>query len=170
MPSVLRADAIAKPSRLAVFPPARTIRCMQTIPDDPARRGAVAVVTRGPRFLVIRRSQAVVAPGAYCFPGGGIEEHESEEQALVREIREELGVTIEPIRRVWESVTPWKVRLSWWLSQMAPNATLTPNPAEVESVRWCTAGEMGALPDLLASNHAFLRALASGEVQLGAHF
>ena len=63
-----------------------------------SRQGAVAVVVRDDRFLVIRRSANVVAPGAFCFPGGGIEAGETEERALVREFREELGATIVPVR------------------------------------------------------------------------
>jgi 8-oxo-dGTP pyrophosphatase MutT (NUDIX family) len=52
---------------------------------QPIRRGVVAVVLRDERFLVIRRAAGVVAPGAFCFPGGGVEGDESETQALVRE-------------------------------------------------------------------------------------
>jgi hypothetical protein len=43
---------------------------MDFIPDDPGRRGAVAVVVRDGRMLVIRRARSVVAPLVYCFPGG----------------------------------------------------------------------------------------------------
>ncbi len=86
--------------------------------DGCRRRGVVAVVVRQGRFLVIRRAAAVVAPGMICFPGGE-GEAETEEETLVREIREELGVAIEPIRRVWRSVTPRQVELSWWLSRIA---------------------------------------------------
>ncbi len=134
--------------------------------DCPGHRGAVAVVVRKRRFLVIRRSRFVVAPQAFCFPGGAIENDESQQQALVREIREELGVTILPERRIWESVTPWHVQLSWWLAQLDPDAKLTPNPAEVESVQWLTPEEMARLPGLLESNRHFLEALESGEVDL----
>lgn len=76
------------------------------------RRGVVAVVTRADRFLVIRRSAHVVAPGAFCFPGGGIEPGENEEQALVREFLEELNAAIEPVRLLWRSVTPWETQLA----------------------------------------------------------
>lgn len=139
---------------------------MLRIPEDPGRQGAVAVVLCRGRFLVIRRSSLVVAPGAFCFPGGGIEDGESEEEALVREIREELGATVRPLRRVWQSTTPWKVQLSWWLSCLEDDAPLTPNPAEVASVHWFTAEEMSQLEGLLESNHHFLRALAAGEIRL----
>jgi len=130
------------------------------------RYGAVAVIRDGDRLLVIRRSQQVVAPGAYCFPGGGIEPSESEEDALIRELREELNVDIIPLRRLWWSVTPWKVELAWWLARLAPGSWPQPAPAEVESVHWHTVEEMAALPDLLESNRRFLAALANGEFSL----
>ena len=129
---------------------------IETIPDDPGRRGAVAIIRRGPKLLVIRRSATVVAPLTYCFPGGGIEPGESEEAALVREVREELGVTIRPLRRVWQCVTAWKVELAWWLADLDAAAVPVPNPAEVDSIVWVTPAEMARLPGLLQSNQVFL--------------
>ena len=124
------------------------------------------MIVRGGRFLVIRRSRHVVAPGAYCFPGGAIEPGESEEDALTREIREELGARIRPIRRVWQSVTPWDVALAWWHGELDSDQTIAPNPAEVDSVRWLTPDEMAGLQGLLESNLAFLDALVSGQIEL----
>lgn len=132
----------------------------------PQRRGAVAVILRGERFLVIRRAATVPAPGKYCFPGGGIEGPETEAEALVRELREELGVEIQPTRRLWRSVTHWRVELAWWHGEIAIDATLVPNAAEVESIHWLTAAEMLELDDLLESNRQFLQAIASGEIVL----
>ena len=126
----------------------------------------VAIVVRGGRFLVIRRSDRVVAPRAYCFPGGGIEGDESDQQALVREVREELNVTVRPLVRLWQSVTPWGVQLSWWHSELPDNAQPDPNPTEVESVHWCTPEEMARLEGLLESNRDFLRALKDGKIDL----
>ncbi len=137
-------------------------------PEDnaPRRRGAVAVILRDGRFLVIRRSQSVVAPGRLCFPGGGIEGDESEEQALVRELQEELGVIVRPVRRVWQSVTPWRVELAWWLAELDRAAPLIPNPAEVEEAYWHTPEELVVLDGLLESNISFLAALSAGEIRL----
>lgn len=134
--------------------------------DSPKRRGVVAVVVRDERLLVIRRSQLVVAPGAFCFPGGGIEANESEEEALMREIREELNVTIRPLRRIWQSETPWRVELAWWLAEFESNIEPIPTPAEVESIHWYTPAEMALLPALLESNRHFLEALAAGKIAI----
>ncbi len=136
------------------------------IPDDPGRRGVVAVVVREGRMLVIRRAQAVVAPLVYCFPGGGIEDGETEEEALVREFREEVGLALRPVRRLWQCVTAWKVELAWWLAEIEPDAVPVANPREVESIHWFTAAEMARLPDLLESNRQFLELLARGTLSL----
>jgi 8-oxo-dGTP diphosphatase len=134
--------------------------------DVPMKRGSVAVLVRQGRLLVIRRSQFVVAPGKYCFPGGAIEDGETEQEALIREIQEELGVAVESVRCVWRSVTSWHVALAWWHCRLAPEAEFSPNPAEVESVHWYSPAEMAALPELLESNHHFLQALAAGQIEL----
>jgi 8-oxo-dGTP pyrophosphatase MutT (NUDIX family) len=130
------------------------------------RRGAVAVIVRDERFLVIRRSAQVLAPGALCFPGGGIEGAETDAEALVREFREELNAEVQPLRRLWTSVTRWQVQLHWWLAHLDEAAPLCANPAEVESVHWLTAEEMLAHEKLLESNREFLAAVAAGQIVL----
>ena len=37
----------------------------------------------------------------YTFPGGGMEENESEEECVVREVMEEFGMTIKPLKKVY---------------------------------------------------------------------
>lgn len=130
--------------------------------SPPVRRGAVAIIVRERRLLVIERSQLVRAPGAFCFPGGGIEPGEDEPTALVRELREELNVNVEPVARLWSSTTAWNVELHWWLARLPIEACLTPNLAEVAAYEWQTTAEIRALPRLLSSNHEFLDAWEQG--------
>ena len=102
----------------------------------------------------------------YCFPGGGIEDGETEEAAVVREVYEEIGVQIRPSRRLWECVTAWKVHLAWWLADMDRTAVAVPNPREVESIHWFTLREMASLSELLDSNREFLELIEKGEIRL----
>ncbi|HLA84775.1 MAG TPA: NUDIX domain-containing protein [Thermoguttaceae bacterium] len=139
---------------------------MLEIPPTPGRRGVIGVVVRDGRFLMIRRSAHVVAPLAHCFPGGGIHPGESEPEALVREFQEELHLKVRPLRRIWESVTPWQVCLSWWSAELPADAQPVANPAEVESIHWVTPTEMAALPNPLPSNFEFLEALRAGQINL----
>jgi 8-oxo-dGTP pyrophosphatase MutT (NUDIX family) len=126
--------------------------------EPPVRRGAVAVIVRDGRLLVIERSAHVAAPGAFCFPGGGIEQGEDEPAALVRELREELGIVVEPVARLWTCTTAWNVELHWWLAHLAADAAIAPNLAEVAAYHWHTVAELRALPRLLSSNREFLDA------------
>ena len=52
-----------------------------------------AVFTDGNRFLACRKAAGKSLSGMWEFPGGKIEAGEAPEQALAREIKEELSVT-----------------------------------------------------------------------------
>ena len=55
------------------------------------------------RFLLTSRPPGKVYAGYWEFPGGKLEAGESVEQALARELHEELGVVIEPA-----AITRWR--------------------------------------------------------------
>jgi 8-oxo-dGTP diphosphatase len=55
---------------------------------------AVGVLMQGDRFLLTSRPEGKVYAGYWEFPGGKLEAGESVEQALRRELQEELGITI----------------------------------------------------------------------------
>jgi 8-oxo-dGTP diphosphatase len=134
----------------------------EVIEGNPETIGVAAVVVRADRLLVIRRSRLVRSPGKLCFPGGRREPGESEAEALVREFQEELGAAARPVRRLWQSVTPWGVSLAWWLTSLDPDTPLSPFADEVEAALWLTVPELRASPDLLESNLLFLDAHAAG--------
>jgi len=132
----------------------------------PPRRGVVAVIMRGEQFLVIRRSQHVRAPGMHCFPGGTIEPGEAEDEAVRRELMEELALVAAPQRLLWRSITPWGVELAWWLTEIDDAALPAANPLEVEAFQWLSATDIRELPQVLPSNLEFFEAWQSGQFGL----
>lgn len=68
-------------------------------------RVVAAVMLEGSRVLACRRATNKSFPGKWEFPGGKIEEFESPEVALRRELQEELGVdaVVRELLRVDES-------------------------------------------------------------------
>ncbi len=133
------------------------------------KSGAIAVICRDQRFLVIQRSQLVRAPGQFCFPGGTIEGSEPVTEALVREMQEELSIEVEPQHHLWTNVSSWGVQLHWWLVDIAPNAQIFPNEREVAWFGWLSPRELASRHPLLPSNRLFLEAWHRNEFTLPIH-
>ena len=57
---------------------------------------AAALLAADGRILLQRRRAGAMHGGLWEFPGGKVKAAESPESALVREIREELGIAIDP--------------------------------------------------------------------------
>ena len=135
--------------------------------DQSSSRHAVAIVVfEHGKFLVIRRSEHVRAPGKVCFPGGHLEPSETERDAVAREMLEELRVDCEPRALVWRSQTSWGANVAWWTAERISLQEAMADPAEVAEVLWLTAEEMFSHPDLLESNRIFLESLERGEISL----
>ncbi|UCH30832.1 MAG: (deoxy)nucleoside triphosphate pyrophosphohydrolase [Myxococcales bacterium] len=58
-------------------------------------RVVAALVERGGRYLITQRRENAVLPLLWDFPGGRVEEGESDEAALAREVAERLGAAVE---------------------------------------------------------------------------
>jgi ADP-ribose pyrophosphatase YjhB (NUDIX family) len=67
----------------------------RTYPARPYLAVSAAIFREG-RVLIVRRARPP-ANGLYTLPGGGVELGETLEEAVVREVREETGLTIAPI-------------------------------------------------------------------------
>ena len=137
------------------------------LPELPERLAAVGVIVREEKFLVVKRALTESAPGACCFPGGGIEAGETEVQALCRELQEEVGIrSMEPVRCVWRSRTHRNVRIAWWLVNIPRDAEMVANPQEVAEIYWWSPQEMIESGLMLRSNLEFLDGVARGLVSL----
>lgn len=113
----------------------------------PQRHAIVAVLRREDRILVIRRGPETVRSGYWAPLSGKIEPGETQPEAVVREVREEVGLDVSPLAKVWESETDdARFRLHWWTAETAPGAEtdahrLNVDAGEVSEARWVTASE-----------------------------
>lgn len=104
-----------------------------------------AVIVRDGRIFAAKRGPGRSMAGLWEFPGGKIEPGESPEQALARELNEELGIEVE----VGGFITTSKhetgsvvITLSTFLCGIQSGE---PKITEHEEVRWVTSGELDSL-------------------------
>ena len=117
---------------------------------DPSERQSLfvvvaAVVERDGRFFITRRQDGVHLEGYWEFPGGKVEPGESDEAALVREMREELdaGVTVlELIFSVLHAYPDRTVELRFYACDLTGPP---PRPLLGQEVRWVTRDELRTL-------------------------
>ncbi|GGZ42222.1 DNA mismatch repair protein MutT [Streptomyces inusitatus] len=102
---------------------------------------AGALYDRG-RLLAARRSAPQEVAGRWELPGGKLEPGESAPEALVRELREELGVEAEPLERIpgeWPLNRPGYV-LQAWTARLVSGE---PRPLEDhDELRWLGPDEI----------------------------
>lgn len=63
-----------------------------------------AIIENEDRVLVVQRSAKMTLPLKWEFPGGKIEDGESEKECIVREIKEELNLDIRVLKKLNNSV------------------------------------------------------------------
>lgn len=61
---------------------------------------ATGVLVHEGRLLIQKRKADDVWPGLWEFPGGGIEDGETPEQAIIREYMEEVELAIDPVEKI----------------------------------------------------------------------
>ena len=120
---------------------------------------AAAVIERPGEFLLAQRPAGKPYPGYWEFPGGKIEPGEDARAALVRELREELGIEA-------REATPWITRVYAYT-----HATVRlhffrvaawegePRPLEDQAIRWQRVQAPDVAP-MLPANAPVLAALA----------
>ena len=99
-----------------------------------------AAILDGDRLLAARRREPPELAGGWELPGGKVDPGETDEQALVRECHEELGVVIRLLDRVggdWPMGSSAVLRV--WTAEVVDG---TPQPLEDHSeLRWLAPGQ-----------------------------
>lgn len=132
------------------------------IHDDGRVHGViVGCRRRDGRWLHIRRGPKVVAPGKVCLPGGAVEIGESQQEAGIRELREELGADIQMDACVWHHAYDDKQLTLWcWLGRLLSDE-LRPDPREVAETMWLSVQEARGRSDTLPHHDQIITALCT---------
>jgi 8-oxo-dGTP diphosphatase len=126
-----------------------------------------AVIERSDRRILIgQRRRGDTSPLKWEFPGGKVRTGETFEQALVRELREELGVTltksvgIASVRHQYAN-TADELEIHFFAAGFA-EADVSPHA--FEQVRWVLPRELSDY-DFLAANRELIARLATGQIK-----
>jgi 8-oxo-dGTP diphosphatase len=126
-------------------PPAKSPDAPLAPPAEvPTLLVAAGVVIEGPRVLLTQRKAGTHLAGTWEFPGGKVGTGEDPRHALVRELREELG--IETIVGEVMEVTFFRypersVLLLFYETQRAPHSP-EPRALDVAAFRWASRHEL----------------------------
>lgn len=104
-----------------------------------------ALIWRGERFLACQRPEHKARGLLWEFVGGKVEPGETREQALVRECREELDVTVIPgevFMEVTHEYPDLTVHLTLFHAQLSEGE---PKALEHNALRWITVQEIDQL-------------------------
>ena len=100
------------------------------------------------QVLAARRSRPLSLRGRWEFPGGKVEPGESGQEALTRELFEELGITVvvgaelvEPDRGTWPISKDLEMRL--WFASVAAGDPFAGDSHE--ELRWLDADSLGSV-------------------------
>jgi 8-oxo-dGTP diphosphatase len=118
-----------------------------------------AIICNENRILVCRRSLEKTQGGLWEFPGGKIHHGEKPEQALQREIKEELGVSVAVGEFVTRSIHAYdhgSIELSAYRCTLTDG---TLKPTEHEEIRWVTINDTTKL-EWAPADVPILRSLA----------
>jgi 8-oxo-dGTP diphosphatase len=108
---------------------------------------AAALIDADGRVLVQRRPAGKMMAGLWEFPGGKIESGETPEEALIRELDEELGigVTAACLAPAVFASEPLTGRHLLLLLYICRKWTGVPRALDADALHWCRPGELHAL-------------------------
>ena len=122
-------------------------------------RVVAAVLARGNELLVCQRPFQKRHGGLWEFPGGKVEPNESDAEALRRELREELGVSVTSVGA--EQFAMHDDGSPFLIAFIPTQVSGEPTCHEHIALRWGTPHELAHLP-LAPSDRRFVEFLMAG--------
>lgn len=122
-----------------------------------------AVVEKDGRYMICRRGPGRRLEGVWEFPGGKLEEGETPEQGLERELREELGIETE-IGRIIDAQLESEFHEFIILYYLARITKGEPALTEHSEIRYVLPGELTGYEFSTADTKAADRIAASAHV------
>ena len=119
---------------------------------------AAALYDAQGRVLIAQRPPGKHQAGRWEFPGGKVTPGEAEPEALVRELREELGIEVgasRPFMRIRHTYPDRSVELSLWIVERFGG---TPRGLDGQQLRWVAPADLKDA-DLLEADRPFIEAL-----------
>ncbi len=119
---------------------------------------AAVVIDAAGRVLIAQRPAGKHLAGGWEFPGGKLEPGEQRLAGLARELREELGISIEtprPLIRVRHTYPTREVLLDVWVVRRYAGE---PVGLDGQALRWCAQDELAAA-NLLPADEPIVAAL-----------
>ena len=109
---------------------------------------AAALTNEKGQILIQKRPQGAQMGGLWEFPGGKVDNGESPEIALIRELQEELGITVSMHDLVPETFAsePLGTRNLVLLLYRCVRWLGTPAPLYASELQWVLPQDMAALP------------------------
>jgi 8-oxo-dGTP diphosphatase len=105
---------------------------------------AAAVLVEHGRVLLTQRKRGTHLAGAWEFPGGKVEPDEDPRDALVRELREEIGMDVsvgDPVEVTFHRYPERTVLLLFFDATRAPGSP-DPRAIDVADVKWAGPEEL----------------------------
>lgn len=121
---------------------------------------AAALYDRAGRVLIAQRPAGKHMAGRWEFPGGKVTAGESEREALVRELREELGIGVTAataFMRLTHSYQDRDVELSLWIVERFAGE---PQALDGQRLKWVAPARLAG-EDILEADRPFIEALGS---------
>jgi 8-oxo-dGTP diphosphatase len=99
-------------------------------------KAVVGVVIQEGKVLLVKKKTSD-DNSAWQFPGGAVEDKETEQKTTVREILEETGIQCTPIRKIGERIHPSsQVFLSYWLCAYRSGVIRLKEPDKFTDIAW----------------------------------